>query len=126
MIFGIGIDIIEVARIQKQIDSESNSFLKKIFTDKEIEYCESKIKNKAQNFAARFAAKEAFFKALGTGWRDGLSWKDVEIENDELGKPNILLSGKSKKNIQENDISKIHISLSHIREIAVAVVILEN
>ena len=126
MIFGIGIDIIEVARIQKQIDSESNSFLKKIFTDKEIEYCESKIKNKAQNFAARFAAKEAFFKALGTGWRDGLSWKDVEIENDELGKPNILLSGKSKKNIQENSISKIHVSLSHINEIAVAVVILEN
>jgi holo-[acyl-carrier protein] synthase len=126
LIFGIGIDIIEVARIQKQIDSESNSFLKKIFTDKEIEYCESKIKNKAQNFAARFAAKEAFFKALGTGWRDGLSWKDVEIENDELGKPNILLIGKSKIFIQENNISKIHVSLSHINEIAVAVVILEN
>ncbi len=126
MIFGIGIDIIEVARIEKQIEAESNSFVKKIFTENEIRYCETKIKNKAQNYAARFAAKEAFFKALGTGWRDGLSWKDIEIENDELGKPNILLSGKSKKNIQENSISKIHVSLSHIKEIAVAVVILEK
>jgi holo-[acyl-carrier protein] synthase len=126
LIFGIGIDIIEVVRIEKQIEAESNSFIKKIFTNNEIEYCETKIKNKAQNYAARFAAKEAFFKALGTGWRDGLSWKDVEIENDELGKPKILLSGKSKTYIQENSISTIHVSLSHIREIAVAVVILEK
>ncbi|HEX9975428.1 MAG TPA: holo-ACP synthase, partial [bacterium] len=125
LIFGIGIDIIEVARIQKQIDTESNSFVKKIFTEKEIEYCETKIKNKAQNYAVRFAAKEAFFKALGTGWRDGFLWKDVEIDNDELGKPNILLSGKSKLFIQKNNILKIHVSLSHIKEIAVAVVILE-
>ncbi|MCI0496024.1 holo-ACP synthase [candidate division KSB1 bacterium] len=125
MIFGIGIDIIEVARIEKQIEAESNSFVNKIFTDNEVRYCETKIKNKAQNYAARFAAKEAFFKALGTGWRDGLSWKDIEIENDDLGKPSILLTGKSKQIIQENNISTVHVSLSHIREIAVAVVILE-
>lgn len=126
MIVGIGIDIIEVARIEKQVEAESNSFIKKIFTNNEIEYCETKIKNKAQNYAARFAAKEAFFKALGTGWRDGLSWKDIEIENDELGKPAIFVNGKSKKLIEEKSISKIHVSLSHIKAIAVAVVILEN
>lgn len=126
MIFGIGIDIIEVDRIRKQIDAKSRSFASKIFTGKEIEYCESKLKNKAQNYAVRFAAKEAFFKALGTGWRDGLAWKDVEIENDELGKPNVILHGKSKRIIQESNISKIHVSLSHIKDVAVAVVILET
>lgn len=126
MIFGIGIDIIEVARINKQIEAESNSFVKKIFTENEIRYCETKIRNKAQNYAARFAAKEAFFKALGTGWRDGLSWKDLEIENDELGKPTLLVSGKSREAIQEKSILKIHVSLSHIKAIAVAVVILEK
>lgn len=115
-----------MARIRKQIETKSSSFASKIFTGKEIDYCESKLKNKSQNYAVRFAAKEAFFKALGTGWRDGLSWKDVEIENDELGKPNVILHGKSKRITQENSILKIHISLSHIKEVAVAVVILET
>jgi len=126
LIFGIGIDIIEVARIEKQISGESNSFVKRVFTTKEIDYCEKKIRNKAQNYAARFAAKEAFFKAIGTGWRDGLSWQEIEIENDELGKPGLVLSGKSKKLVKDHKISKIHVSLSHIKEIAVAVVILEQ
>lgn len=126
MIFGIGIDIIEVSRIERQISKEKSSFVSKIFTEQEIEYCERKIKNKAQNYAARFAAKEAFFKAMGTGWRDGLSWKEIEIENNELGKPDLVLSGKSKQLAEENQISKIHVSLSHIKETAVAVVILEQ
>ena len=125
MIFGIGIDIIEVARIAKQVSLSSSSFAKKIFTEKEIEYCESKIRNKAQNYAARFAAKEAFFKAIGIGWRDGLSWKEIEVVNDELGKPEIVLIGKAKKIIVENKITRIHVSLSHIKEVAVAVVILD-
>lgn len=125
MIFGIGIDITEVLRIQNQITKASNSFIKRVFTEKEIAYCESKLRNKAQNYAARFAAKEAFFKAIGTGWRNGLSWKDIEVVNDELGKPNIVLYGKSKRFIEENML-KIHISLSHIKDMAVAVVILEQ
>lgn len=125
MIYGIGIDIIEVARIAKQISGESNSFVKKVFTSNEIEYCEKKIKNKAQNYAARFAAKEAFFKAIGTGWRDGLSWKEIETTNDELGKPDIILIGKAKELAENLKILKIHVSVSHIKELAVAVVILE-
>lgn len=125
MLYGIGIDIIEVKRIEKQVGNEASAFIKKIFTSQEIDYCESKIKNKAQNYAVRFAAKEAFFKALGTGWRDGLSWQDVEITNDELGKPNILVTGKSQTIIQEKNIKHIHVSLSHIKEIAIAVVIME-
>jgi len=126
MIFGIGIDTIEVSRIERQILKEKNTFIKKIFTDKEIEYCETKIKNKAQNYAARFAAKEALLKALGTGLRDGLKWKEIEIANNELGKPELLVTGMTKQLIEENKISKIHASLSHIKEIAVAVVILEQ
>ena len=126
MIFGIGIDIIEVERISKQVANSSNNFIQKIFTEKEIAYCETKIKNKAQNYAARFAAKEAFFKAIGTGWRDGFKWKEIEIQNDELGKPIINVSGKIQKFIEENNIINIHVSLSHLKEIAVAVVILEN
>ena len=126
MIFGIGIDTIEVSRIERQILKEKKFFIKNIFTDKEIEYCETKIKNKAQNYAARFAAKEAFLKAIGTGLRDGLKWKEIEIENDELGKPELLVAGKTKQLIKENKISKIHVSLSHINEIAVAIVILEQ
>ncbi len=126
MIFGIGIDIIEVARIEKQISGESNSFIKKIFTLKEIEYCETKIKSKAQNYAARFAAKEAFFKAIGTGLRVGLSWQDIQIENDTLGKPVAVLTGKSKKMVADHHISNIHVSLSHVKELAIAVVIMEK
>ena len=126
LIVGIGIDIIEVARIEKQITGESNSFVKKVFTLKEIEYCETKIKNKVQNYAARFAAKEAFFKAIGTGLRDGLSWNDIEIENDPLGKPTVALTGKSKQWVADHQISNIHISLSHVKELAIAVVILEK
>lgn len=77
MIFGIGIDIIEVERVKNQI-SKSNGFREKIFTEREIEYCESK-KNKAQHYAARFAAKEAFFKAIGTGWRNGMAFNAIII-----------------------------------------------
>jgi len=126
LIFGIGIDIIEVERIAKQVSDSSNTFIQKIFTKKEIAYCETKIKNKAQNYAARFAAKEAFFKAIGTGWRDGFKWQEIEVENDNLGKPIINVSGKLKGFVEGKNILNIHVSLSHLKEIAVAVVILEN
>ena len=125
MIFGLGTDIIEVSRIEKQISNPNNRFQESIFTEKEIQYCEQK-RNKAENYAARFAAKEAFFKAIGTGWRNGLSWKDVEVVNDKLGKPSIILYGKSKQFIEDNNINNIHISLSHIKKFALATVILET
>ena len=103
MIIGIGTDIIEVERVEKAISKEA--FKKKIFTEREIAYCESQ--KKGESFAARFAAKEAFFKALGTGWRDGMGIKEVEILNDSLGK-------------------HIHLSMSHIKSQALAFVILER
>lgn len=123
MIFGIGIDIIEVERVRKQLDK--NNFKEKIFTEQEIEYCLSK-RNYAESFAARFAAKEAFFKAIGTGWRGGLSFKELEILNDELGKPTFLLHGKAREFARENRLDKIHVSLTHVRNSAGAVVIVEQ
>ncbi len=124
MIFGVGIDNIEVKRIKKQID-DSTKFKEKIFTVKEIEYCESK-KNYAESFAARFAAKEAFLKAIGTGWSNGLQFTDIEILNDENGKPKIYLQGKAKQIIQKNNLENINISMSHLKEIASAIVIIEK
>ena len=123
MIYGIGTDIIEVNRIKKNIEKVSG-LKTKLFTQKEIEYCESK-RHSAEHFAARFASKEAFFKALGTGWRLGFAFTEIEILNNELGKPEITVSGKIKQFITENKITNIHISISHLKEIANAVVILE-
>ena len=125
MICGIGIDIIEVARIEKLISGEKNRFRKLVFTDCENEYCEGKI-NKAQNYAVRFAAKEAFFKALGTGMRDGLRWKEIEILNDELGKPNIICAGVCQEKLNQFKVKHIHVSLTHTAEYGAATVILEK
>ena len=124
MIYGIGIDTIEVARIQKQLTG-SERFKTRIFTPAEIEYCEAK-KNRAQNYAARFAAKEAFFKALGTGWRGGLAFTQVEVRNDTLGKPEIRVQGKARELIEANNITHIQVSLTHLKDIASAIVTLET
>lgn len=123
MIFGIGIDNIEVARVEKQLENEG--FQEKIFTEKEISYCRSR-RNYAESFAARFAAKEAFFKAIGTGWRGGLSFRDIEISKDELGKPAVILHGKAKQFAEENGLDKIHVSLTHVKSNAGAIVIIEK
>ncbi len=122
MIIGIGTDIIEVDRVARAISKEA--FKKKVFSAREISYCESQ--KKEESFAARFAAKEAFFKALGTGWRDGMGITEVEILNDELGKPEIHLSGKAKEVFEQKGGTHIHLSLSHIKTQAIAFVILEQ
>ena len=123
MIYGVGTDIIEVKRVKKQLDKISG-LKEKLFSPLEITYCESK-KYAEQHFTGRFAAKEAFFKALGTGWRNGLEYNEIEVYNNELGKPKIKLYGKSKKFANKENINSIHISISHIKNIATAVVILE-
>ena len=123
MVLGIGTDIAEVARIAKSI--ENNSFKEKIFSKTEIAYCEAKA-NKAESYAARFAAKEAFFKALGTGWRGGMAFNEVEVINDELGKPSLNVSGKTSEIIADKKIKNIHVSLSHTKEMAMATVVLEG
>lgn len=123
MIFGIGFDLIEVARIKKSIANDS--FVKKIFTGQEAEYCLGKAVP-AQSFAARFAAKEAFLKALGTGWRRGIGFNEIETVNDELGKPSLVLHGKAKEVAAELGITNLFVSLTHLKEIAGANVVLEQ
>ena len=95
MIYGTGTDIIEVARIQKVMERDIG-FRDKIFTPGEIAYCETK-KNKFQHYAARFSAKESFLKAIGTGWRFGIRFADIEVYHDELGKPYIRVYGKAEE-----------------------------
>lgn len=123
MIIGIGTDIAEVARIAKSI--ENNSFKVKVFSETEIAYCETKA-NKAESFAARFAAKEAFLKALGTGLRGEIMINEIEVINDELGKPSIHLKGKTAETLAVKNIQTIHVSLSHTKEMAMAMIVLES
>ncbi|MEA3446196.1 MAG: holo-ACP synthase [Bacteroidota bacterium] len=124
MIEGVGTDIIEVERIEKQLSKDAG--LKSIlFTRSEINYCESK-KFPFQHYAARFSAKEAFFKALGTGWRYGMKYNEIEIQNNELGKPLIKSSGKVSEELQKRNIVRVHVSLSHLKEMANAMIILES
>ena len=125
MIFGTGTDIIEISRIEKAA-TRTQAFLDKIFTENEQAYCEAQKTGKYQSYAARYAAKEAFFKALGTGYRYGLAFKEIEVVNDALGKPEISVHGKVKAFVSERHIVRIHLSLSHIKETAVAFVILET
>lgn len=122
MISGIGTDIVEVARIKQAIEKES--LKTKVFSAREIAYCEKD--KSAQSYAARGAAKEAFFKALGTGWRDKMNINEVEILNDELGKPFIELSGETQKMFEQRGGKLIHVTLSHIKEHAVAFVVIEK
>lgn len=123
MIYGIGTDIIEVGRI-KAVMEKDIGFREKIFTTGEIAYCETK-KFKYENYAARFSAKEAFLKAIGTGWRFGIRFADIDVFHDEFGKPMIRLTGKAEEVSKKEGFSKIHVSLSHIKEMATAVVIVE-
>ncbi len=124
MIYGIGIDNIEVDRVAKSLSTLA-SFKTNIFTPQEIQYCDSKLKN-TESYAARFAGKEAFFKALGTGWRDQLKWTDLSIVPDELGKPVFHAEGKASEILKQIGVTTIHVSLTHLKTIASAVVILEK
>ena len=122
MIIGIGTDIIEIERVRRSIRHEH--FKTRVFTENEQNYCESRGVQSAASYAARFAAKEAFFKALGTGICTSLT--EVEIINDDAGQPQIFLYGKAKTLLNELRGDKIFLSLSHCREYATAFVILEN
>lgn len=124
MIEGIGIDMIEVERIKHNIE-KSAGFKEMVFSENEIAYCESKV-NKFEHYGARFAAKEAFFKALGTGWADGTSFNEVEIINNDEGKPAITLSGETQSKLAGLGITKILVSLSHLKTLATAIVIIEK
>lgn len=124
MILGLGTDIIAVARIDRVIKNNPR-FIEKVFSPGEQEYCSSKA-NPAQSYAARFAAKEAFMKALGTGWDEGISWNQIEVVNDAKGKPSLYLSGTTGTLVKSRSIGQIHLSLSHEKDYAIATVILEK
>jgi holo-[acyl-carrier protein] synthase len=124
MIFGIGTDIIEVERIADKVGNKAG-FRELVFSENEIAYCEAKA-NKYEHYAARFAAKESFFKALGTGWANGTAFNEIEIINNQTGKPGISFLGKTAQTITAMQLGNISVSLSHVKTMAVATVIIET
>ncbi|HEY0462217.1 MAG TPA: holo-ACP synthase [Pyrinomonadaceae bacterium] len=124
MIVSIGIDIVEVYRIAETIQ-RTPRFVERVFTAKERVYCDAKGAASAQSYAARFAAKEAFLKALKTGWRGRITWQDMEILNDSQGVPAMEIKGEARILLENLGANKIHLSLSHTTDHAVAQVILE-
>src|SRR5579875_3394223 len=125
MIVGIGTDLAEVSRIQRSIDQFQERFLKRIYTDAERTYALSKA-NAAERLAARFAAKEAGMKAIGTGWRRGVRWQDFEVVNQASGRPILQLAGVARQIADDLGVRAVHLSLTHTKEMALAVVILEG
>jgi holo-[acyl-carrier protein] synthase len=123
MIAGLGMDLIEVDRVATKIGKEAG-FRELVFSPKEIDYCESKT-DRFVHYAARFAAKEAFFKALGTGWAEGTAFNEVEITHDGAGKPLLSLLGPTARSLAGRGVMNISVSLSHLKSIASAVVIIE-
>ena len=124
MIFGIGTDIIEVQRVEEKL-LRTGGLKDRLFTGREIAYCDSKHRP-ALHFAARFAAKEAFLKAMGTGWTGGHRFDEIEIVNNALGKPELFVHGKVKSFCEANGIGAMEVSLSHIKDLAKAIVVLEK
>ncbi|MEI8039019.1 MAG: holo-ACP synthase [Verrucomicrobiota bacterium] len=118
-IFGIGIDVVEVARIASAIQRHGEPFLARVFTAGERAYCESR-KVPALHFAARFAAKEAVVKALGTGIGEHAAWLDLEITRDPVGAPQVVLGGAAAAFARDHGIIEIKISLTHARDYAAA------
>jgi holo-[acyl-carrier protein] synthase len=125
MIVGTGIDIAEVPRIGQSIARFGDRFLQRIFTAGEIRYCDSKM-NRAERYAARFAAKEAAMKALGTGWSHGVRWRDCEVVRLPSGRPTIHFHGKAGEIAATLGVKNAALSLSHTAEQAIAQVILES
>lgn len=120
MVKGIGVDIVETARMDKLLSPDSGQrFLQRVYTQSEIEYCKKRARF-IEHFAARFAAKEAVFKALGTGWSRGIGWKDVEVCSDPAGVPRVILHGKAKEIFHDQGGGTILLSLSHTSQMAIA------
>lgn len=125
MIVGTGIDIAEVPRIREVIERHGQRFLQRVFTEGEIKYCESKA-NRIERYAARFAAKEAGMKAIGTGWNHGVRWRDIEVSRVPGGRPTLLLHGKAAEFAAKLGATNIALSLTHTADQAMAQVILER
>ena len=125
MIVGTGVDITETARIEAALHRHGGRFAQRLYTPAELAYCQ-KFKNSAERLAARFAAKEAAFKALGTGWREGLRWIDVEVTHSPTGKPELILRGQAETIARRLGVTRTAVSISHADRYVVAQVIFES
>lgn len=125
MVVGVGTDLIEIERVQQSLDRFGTRFMQKVFTAGEIAYCQRK-KHAAESFAGRFAAKEAAAKALGTGISRGISWREIEVRREPGERPTLHLSGRAAERARSMGITHLHLSLTHSRDVAMAVVIAEN
>src|SRR5688500_16185308 len=119
MIIAIGIDIIEIARVEEVFSRQGERFRKRVFTEAEIDYCEHRA-SRMSSYAARLAAKEAAMKALGTGWSDGVRWRDIEVVRGETGAPALHLHGRALERLGKIGARRAHLSLTHSEEIAMA------
>ena len=125
MVIGTGIDIVDINRIERLMTRWGDVFLDRVFTEKEIVWCQRRTRP-PECFAIRFAAKEAFLKAIGWGLRNGIQWTDIEVENDLMGKPSFSFHRKAKEVLENLRIQKALLTLSHDRPYAVAHVLLEE
>ena len=125
MIVGTGIDIVNIDRIERLMTRWGGVFLSRVFTETEIGWCQRKARP-SECFATRFAAKEAFLKAIGWGLRNGIQWTDIEVKNDSIGKPCLFFHRRAKEVLETHRIQKTLLTLSHDRPFAVAHVILEG
>ena len=125
MIIAIGIDLIEIARVEEVFSRRGERFRKRVYTEAEVAYCERRA-SRLSSYAVRFAAKEAAMKALGTGWSDGVRWRDIEIVRGETGAPTLRLHGRALERLGEIGARRAHVSLTHSRDMAMAQVILED
>ena len=122
---GIGTDLTQISRFNRFLEKEKTAVIDRLFTVSEQEYAMQK-RNPAPHLAARFATKEAFLKALGLGLREGISWQDMTVVNDELGKPSLQLSGRAREIFEQRSLSMLHLSYSHDGDYAMATVVLEE
>ena len=125
MIIGTGIDIVNIERIGQLMKRWGDHFLSRVYTEREISRCQRRSRP-SECFAIRFAAKEAFLKAIGSGLRNGIQWTDIEVENDPMGKPLLSLHRRAKEVFQTCRIERTYLTLSHDRPFAVAHVLLEG
>lgn len=125
MIVGLGLDIAEVDRIKEAIARHGAAFLERLFTPAEVSYCE-RHKNRYERYAARFAAKEAAMKALGTGWSQGVRWRDIEVAREPSGKPTLHLEGEARQIADRMGVKNISLSITHSGNLALAQVIFED
>jgi len=125
LIIGIGIDLVEVERVRALLEQHPVRGPARLYTDDEVAYCRAS-RSPAESFAARFAAKEAVFKAFGTGWSGGLSWTEIEVVVDENGAPCVRLHGEASRLALSRSVLRTHLSLTHTRGFAGAFVVLEG